>query len=548
MNPRIVKEIRTQAPVLGLIALCAGIMTAAWRVESPYTFINAPPVLTGVYFVCSLLMAAMAFGNEFHLRTMSLLLSQPVERRKLWPEKMRVLLTTNALGALVTFAAVICTLPVGFKAVHDETLDLCVIVFVSLLFCCTAPYFTLVSKSTLGGIVFTVFGCGMLFALSSAIWDQLSVLHNIGKLKDKLTAGELDGPSFVFVILSIPYSGFLYWLGRRRFLQLEVIDSQSLEANLPQGLETALANFSAKFKSPFARLLFKELRLQRISLMLTAAFCIFMAFERLTWNANNERTFVVAGTLAIYLFLFPVIVCATAVAEEKTWGMKDWHLTLPPSLSRQWRVKWLIAFTLSIVLGAGLTWLLACSGPWHKDIGLDWQHEMLCYPLLIAVALYVGSISTSTIRALLLTFSLIAAYFVIIGSASGILTSFRDEPAYVSPVFLIFYIMVQIYSLVLRVLSALLVWPVYLVTPSHEKAAALARWMDFSTNHLQILFLGLYVAGFFWLILRFARTNYRHSDLVKGKVARQVVIVLAAAVFLAVVVSGAKHIWNIPLM
>ncbi len=551
MNPRIAKEIRIQAPVLGLIIACGLAMAVVTLMQASFHNFNTEPTLLGVYFVGCLFMAASAFGNEFHHRTMSLLLSQPVSRQQLWPEKMRVLAGFSALSALATLLGLLFTSIVPWQHRHEELLSICgILVFVPVLFCCSAPYFALVSKSTVGGIVFTLFAGGMLLVLSGEIWSWLSVIPGLSALKDKLTYAQLDGQTFTLVILSIPYCGLLYWLGRRRFLQLEVIDSQSLEANLPQGLETTLANFSARFKSPFSRLFFKELRLQRISLMLTAMFCIFMAVERLTWSVNNERTFVVAGILCIYLFLFPVIVCATAVADEKTWGMKDWHLTLPPSLNKQWRIKWLVAFTLSLILGAGLTWLLAHSGPWRKELGIGWDSEMLCYPVLIAAALYAGSISTSTIRALLLTFGMVAAYWLILSVFFAVFASFPQlgyNPT-VTWMFVLCVVLAQLYSLVLRLLWNLLVWPVYLVTGSQEKAAALGGWADADSHNLRAVLLGLYAASFFWLLLRFARTNYRHSNLVKGHVVRQLLVLLVAAIFLVVVVAGKNHAWPyIPL-
>jgi hypothetical protein len=553
MNPRIAKEVRTQAPVFGLLVACALVAVAVSLVQAPYVFIDIRPMLLGIYLVGCLLMAALTFGNEFQHRTMSLLLSQPVARRTLWPQKMRVLASLSGYSAFITLIALLSGPTLQWDYSYHDLFLLCgYLVAVPILFCCTTPYFTLVSKSTLGGIVFTIFSSGMLYALSGAIWDQLSVLRGLGELKDKLTLRQLDGPTFIFVILSVPYCTLLYWLGRRRFLRLEVIDSQSLEANLPQGLETTLANFSAKFKSPFSRLLFKELRLQRISLLLTAMFCLFIAVERLTWNGNNQRTFVVAGTLGIYFFLFPVIVCATAVADEKTWGMKDWHLTLPPSLKLQWRLKWLVALTLSLVFGVALTWLLARSGPWQDEIKPRFEPEFLCYPLLVGVALYAASISTSAIRAVLLTFGMIVAYWFI---SSLILSPFFTAQVGFGPEdsplaalgFLLVSIYVAVVHLLYKLLWCLIVYPVWW-TGSMEKTRAAALWVDTSVNnHLQIIVLSLCAAGIFWLLLRFARANYRYGDLSKRKIARQLALLLLASGFICIAVAstrGPLYVWD----
>ena len=256
MNARTAKETRTQAPVLGLIAVGAIAIVAIAIVQAPYVFNNARPILLAIYFIGSLVMSAMTFGNEFHLRTMSLLLSQPVARRELWPEKMRVLAAVNAIGGTVVLVALLCTTQVRldhageamFVAGKEMLVQCATLALMPILFCCTTPYFTLISRSTLGGMVFSIFGAGMLLVLSGWIWDGL-VIVGFGPIKDKLTFDLLDGPDFVFVVLSLPYCALLYWLGRRRFLRLEVIDSQALEATLPQGLETTLANFSAISKA-----------------------------------------------------------------------------------------------------------------------------------------------------------------------------------------------------------------------------------------------------------------------------------------------------------
>jgi hypothetical protein len=549
MNPRTIKEIRTHAPVLVLVALCAAAVAAVAAVQGMYPMIDAQGCLLGIYFVGSLVMAAVTFGSEFHLRTISLLLSQPIERRSLWPEKMRMLALFNTASFVVTFMAYLyIPWPHNY---YEETVALFgSMLYVPFLFFCAAPYFTLVSRSAVAGVVFTLFAYGMLLAPCEVIWKPLGAA-GLGPLKDRLTGGFLDGPSFIYVILSLPCAVLFYWLGRRKFLRMEVIDSQALEANLPSALETPLASFFGKFNSPFAKLLIKELQLQRVSLMLTIAFCIFMAPEFLTWKPGGDRTFVVAGTLIMNAVLFPVIVCAAAVAEEKTWGIKDWHLTLPPSLGRQWQVKWLVAVALSLVLGGGLTYLLARVGPWRTEFGLGFEPGMLCYPLLAAAALYAGSISSSTIRAFLMTFGMIAAYAFILGVLIATLTaiSFAGDGS-ISLVMVVGILVAELYAQIVWLLWNLIVCPVWWLTHSVEKTRAVAHWADLTANnHIQAIFLALWVGCFFWLMLRFARANYRHSDLVKRKIFKQLLIMLAATIFLGIAIAGADHNaigWDLP--
>jgi hypothetical protein len=551
MTPRTIKEIRTYSPVLVLIAVCGAAIVAVAAVQGMYPMINAQNCLFGIYFIGSLIMAAVTFGNEFHLRTISLLLSQPIERRSLWPEKMRMLALFNAASFIVTFLAYLYIPHSWQRDNYEETVLWCgSMIYVPFLFFCAVPYFTLISRGAVGGIVFTLFAYGMLLAPCEAIWKPLGAA-GFGTLKDRLTGGFLDGPSFIFVILSLPCAAFFYWLGRRKFLRMEVIDAQALEANLPAALETPLATFFGKFNSSIAKLLIKELQLQRVSLLLTIAFCIFMAVEFLTWKTDTNRTFVVAGTLIIYALLFPVMACAAAVAEEKAWGIKDWHLTLPPSLKQQWRVKWVVAVTLSLALGGGLTYFLARVGPWYKEFDVNFGPGIASYPLMTVAALYAGSISNSTIRAFLMTFGMIAAYTFILGVLFVALMAMSvgaDTP--IVPVFVVGILLAELYMWIVWLLWNLIVCPVWWLTHSVEKTRAVAHWADLTTNnHIQVLFLALWVGFFFWLLLHFARANYRHSDFAKRKVFKQLLIILPAIIFLGVAIAGANHAgtgWELP--
>ena len=262
--------------------------------------------------------------------------------------------------------------------------------------------------------------------------------------------------------------------------------------------------------------------------MLTAAFCLFVLVERLIWKTDDKnKTFVLAGAMIIYVLLFPVIVCATAVAEEKTWGMKDWHLILPPSLKLQWRVKWFVGLTLSLTFGAGLTWFLARSGPWHKEIGLNFEPK--CFAILCCSppALYAGSISTSTIRAFLLTFGIIIAFSFIVGTVFTTMDYFSfNQDTTVTLIFVLGSMLVDLYQIIIRliynVVWSLVVYPVWWSTHSAEKVRAADYWLNESVfRYLPAIFLAACVVGAFGLILRFARANYRHSDLSKRKIARQ---------------------------
>src|SRR2546423_12260044 len=92
MNPRIIKESRALLPAFG-VTLLATIVPCLICPRSEFAFF---PFAVG----CAL-MAASVFGNEFHGRTMPMLLSQPVSRGRVWFQKMLVLGVALALSLAI---------------------------------------------------------------------------------------------------------------------------------------------------------------------------------------------------------------------------------------------------------------------------------------------------------------------------------------------------------------------------------------------------------------------------------------------------------------
>jgi hypothetical protein len=120
----------------------------------------------------------------------------------------------------------------------------------------------------------------------------------------------------------------------------------------------------------------------------------------------------------IYVLILPLIAGATSLAEEKGWGIAEWHLTLPPSALKQWSAKMLAALSTSVALGLLLpTALVLALDPLFSQHGartspppapeiLGW---MLGYLLLTSVAVYAASFANSTLRAILAAFAIIVA-------------------------------------------------------------------------------------------------------------------------------------------
>src|SRR6516165_12145873 len=94
-NVRIVKEARELVPILGGVSGAIVVPHLVWGA-------NAQPFGYFVYALGCVMLAASAFGNEVHHRTISVLLSQPAPRGLMWREK-----TGIAACAVSTALAVI---------------------------------------------------------------------------------------------------------------------------------------------------------------------------------------------------------------------------------------------------------------------------------------------------------------------------------------------------------------------------------------------------------------------------------------------------------
>ena len=121
----------------------------------------------------------------------------------------------------------------------------------------------------------------------------------------------------------------------------------------------------------------------------------------------------------VYALILPLIAGAISVAEERGWGMAEWHLTLPPSALTQWSAKMLATLSTSLVLGLLLpAALFLAADPLFSQPGqgppcrlLPGSGWVLAHLLVTSVAVYAASFTKATLRAIL------AAFVILIASA-----------------------------------------------------------------------------------------------------------------------------------
>ena len=387
MNTRLIKETRDLLPILaGSLLLIA----------APYLIFHLNDAGLG-YAVLGLACAVMggsSFGNEFQHRTISLLLAQPIARSVLWRDKMLIL----GGGMLASLLVLVVCLQVCRPGVGVESW--LVPVLISLCAFCGAPCWTLLLRHGIGGMVCAVAIPGLLLGVNALLAERLL---------DEQTIAQ------VLVLIVVLYCALVYWLGYAIFKRLEAVDGPSRELSLPAGLEAffmrPLTSVSSRFQSPFATLLKKEFRLQQISFLLAGLFVLVAVVSACLNNYHRDLAQgIIAADIFIYVVILPLIAGATSVAEEKGWGIAEWHLTLPPSALEQWSVKMLAVLSIGMALGLVLPVALFLAGSVlfsqpNNISSVPSAPELLCWTLgsllLTSVAIYAASISKNTLRAIL---------------------------------------------------------------------------------------------------------------------------------------------------
>lgn len=142
----------------------------------------------------------------------------------------------------------------------------------------------------------------------------------------------------------------------------------------------------------------KELGLQQIPFVLAALY--FIGAFRVVGHVSQTARDVFGGVTILYGCVLAMLIGSIASAEERQLGTLEWQQLLPMASWKQWVLKAGAAIGLTLLLGVGLPAgiLRATSGTVHLT---GWYVAILV--LLTAIGLYVSSLSSSSLRALLLS-------------------------------------------------------------------------------------------------------------------------------------------------
>lgn len=405
---RIRKEIRTLLPAwVSILALVICFMLLRYRYEAMAT------VGTIVAFIggCAVL-AALGFGTEYDSKTLASLLSQPISRRTIWYEKMAVLVSAMFMFCFLSFCFLLVTSPSALASsnIPDEWLKvLFAVVSVPICAMGATPWLALTSRSTSVGTVLSLF---------SPVILVIGVTKVLGRFHI-----QWPGDSYYWFCITLLdfYALLLCWLGFRKFTRLQLVESRnfwerfSFSARTPWNWNVSIP--SRRFSGPYARLVRKEIHLQSFSFLGALLFSIaWLLYSSLSHPAPSAPD-ISAVACAFYTSIMVIIIGAFSIASERSLGTIPWQFMLPVSRPKQWLVK------LAVI---GMTCLLLCAVPLvvFDDLPAIWDKLGLAFfgpfwILLLVVAIFSSSVSSTPVRAIIRAVAIIACTFMVMLAIDG---------------------------------------------------------------------------------------------------------------------------------
>jgi len=447
---------------------------------------------TAAYFLGTAALGALSIGHEYNHRTLAMLLSQPARRERLFLVKMGV------LAAMLLTLGAVARAVVDFREPESERLAWVLLPMLCGLF--IAPWLTMLCRNPIAGTVFAFAPPGWLWVVSERLYVVAYGREPATDVALAILWTETLGLCAVGAVMS--------W---RMFMRLEAIDGGGPEVHLPQWLRrgntTNIAASTLTKRHPVWLLVKKEIRLQQMALAVAGLYVLgwltLLMLRRRVLHADEVFT---ALTL-FYSASMPVLIGSLASAEERHLGTLEWQVLLPVATRTQWTVKVGTAFGLALLLALGLPVLLLASIDPVVDVARFFTPQSAAgVAVLTVVSLYVSSLCTSGLWALLMSVSAICTVVFFVGTmAESLASSGRVLFLWGAPV-----------SMVARTASEK-AWQRFGISP-----------MD--RSQLMSLLELLLIAAMLAVVLRFALANHRSAEPAGERVAQVILMAVGLTV------------------
>ena len=390
LPPALAKEIRALLPTYA--AALASI--AIGCVSSSYLLIAMG--LLG-FAVGSVALGAQSFGLEYSHRTLGLLLSQPIDRRRVFFYKLAVLslmLVTLTVAILVLYDDLLRRA----ASPHTEPSMLMLAAACGLF---VAPTLTMICRSTLAGIVFTVAIPGLLSVGADVVGALRYGLENAAAIDRFRLLVFWRGMLIICALGAVA--------GWRMFMRLEVLEGHSHLQFAGSAGTWPLSAAPARPHWAWA-LLMKELRVQQMTFVVAILFALlFVSLASLERSRPDPRFELLLPVTLLYSGLLAMLIGSLSSAEERHFGTLEWQILQPITAWQQWAIKVGVVWGLVLALGVGLPLTLGRLVPGAGGISLhEAEQTALALSLLTSVTIYVSTLSRSGVAALVWSFASVA--------------------------------------------------------------------------------------------------------------------------------------------
>lgn len=325
MKPAIAKELRLLLP-----AYLAAMLLAV----APVWFFgrdsgNAPVALVP-FGIGAVALALSSFGREFAMNTFGMMLSEPVERKRVWWTKVGLL----AGGLLTVALAWVLSCAAWFKSGTTHGIPVEMLVTAGVI----------VGVAFAGGLWTTL----VLQQVTAALWFTILVPAAI----TVIAANTVSDSVLATILGAYSLAGFLlaWW----RFQHVEEIGWTGGVVSLPGWRSRAKLAATTRSRHPWAALAWKELQLQQVGLfgiawlfLLHLGVVVLRKFGHFEINSSVHTALDVFG--GIWL-LVPLLISAVSTAEERKLGTLDGLLSLPISSTLQLALKLIFVLLLGALL------------------------------------------------------------------------------------------------------------------------------------------------------------------------------------------------------
>jgi hypothetical protein len=382
------KEIRILGP-LWLVAVAG--LAGASALGSPRTAGIGGPF----YAMIMVALGAVSIGQEFRYRTLPSLLTQPEPRMRTLAVKVAVLVVLlSSLVAFVWFQEQAVLHPL-------YSVPRIVVVVPALCALLLAPWFTMLTRSELAGMVFAAAVPAVLL-----IAGQTTALLTYG------AARPADAPEAIRLTWRVFTSGLavacaLGAVGSiRAFLRLEAVDGHSRSGGIPRWpalRARGATRVSLRRSNPYWLLVKKELHLQALPAGVALLFVLAWTsvwLMRESLGARIDLDTLRGVMAAFYVLVTIVLVPASASAGERELDTIAAQTLLPTAAWQQWLVKVAVVWFAVIALTFGLLSVLTAGMPGPAFV---FRAEIWWVLAVATVAgLYVSSVNRGTLRALVM--------------------------------------------------------------------------------------------------------------------------------------------------